>query len=198
MPRKRPDAAAPAAASPESEIAKLRRERVQRIADKAFATVAKKRKASPGGGPSVKSMLDDLGLEPILEGIEAGKFISTIAEGLGIERRTLNRWIDETDERRNAVKTARIEAGHAYALKAQDALLALTSDATQADIAKARELASHFRWMASRMNRAEYGDQQVIELRTSVADLTDEELDREIARKAGILSGALPAGTVLQ
>lgn len=187
MPRKKPDAAAPAAASP--------------------APAAPPRKRRPPNGcagtdvKSAKMILDELGIDAILDKIEAGQPVLKIAAELGITRRRLNEWVDETDEKRSAVRAARIEASHAYALKAEEVLTSLASDSTQADIAKARELASHYRWMAKAISPADYGDRQTIEVKTpEVADMTDEEIDREVAKKAAALAraGLMPAGTVLQ
>jgi transposase-like protein len=183
MPRKKPDAAGVPAASPPAP---------------------KTTKATPGrhahkGAPSDKSILDAHGLEPILEAIESGKWLSQIAQEIGVPKRRLHEWIGETDERANAVKASRMEAGHAFTLKAERVLLDLEKDATNAEVQKARELKSHYHWMAERMNRNAYGTQTVVEIRTDASDLSDAQLEAEIATKlAAAAVGGAPLGTRLQ
>ena len=49
-------------------------------------------------------------------------------------------------------------------------------------LAEARELASHYRWKASKSNPREYGDKLEIDQRTTITDLTEEQLDAKLAR----------------
>ncbi|MCY1243810.1 hypothetical protein D9M72_568450 [compost metagenome] len=49
-------------------------------------------------------------------------------------------------------------------------------------MAKARELASHFRWKASKANPREYGEKLEIDQKTTITDLTEEQLDAKLAR----------------
>jgi hypothetical protein len=182
MPRKKPDAAGVPAASPPSAPVKKAPVRLDR-----------------NGQPSAKSILDAYGLEPILEAIEAGKWLAQIAQDIGIPKRRLHEWIGETDERANAVKLSRSEASHAFTEKAERVLVDLPDDATNAQITKARELKSHYHWMAERMNRNVYGTQTVVELRTAASDLSDAQLEAEIATKmAAAAVGGAPLGTRLQ
>lgn len=197
MPRKKPDAAAPAAASPvdaESEIAKLRREKT------AAREETRKAKAS-GKPPSTAEILDRYGLDAILDEIERGKFMPAIAAEIGVPRRTMVDWINRDETRRLAVEAAQLEAGNAYAAKAEAVLTNLPDDPSTGAIAKARELASQYRWMAKMMNRAVYGDQAKVEVVTPASELSDEQLAKEIAAHAAALPGILPNapdGTRLQ
>lgn len=144
--------------------------------------------------PTAAQTLDALGIEAILDMIEEGKWLKQIATAIGVNRRRLHEWINEDATRRQAVATARVEAAHTFTMKAEQVLLDLEADATAATIAKARELRSHYHWMASRMNPKDYGDRQTVEILTPADKLSDEEIEKELAARLG----GVPIGTVLQ
>jgi hypothetical protein len=57
----------------------------------------------------------------------------------------------------------------------------LKPDATTAEFQRARELAHHHRWQAKMRDRKRFGDQQEITVVTPVSEMSDEQIDREIA-----------------
>jgi hypothetical protein len=48
--------------------------------------------------------------------------------------------------------------------QAEEELVGLGSEATPGDIARARELASHYRWRSKALAPADYGDRQAVEV----------------------------------
>ena len=90
----------------------------------------------------------------------------------------LCQWIAANPERSARAREARVTAAATYADKAE----LILSDATDPfQLARARELASHYRWRASKASPKEFGDKIEIEQNTTVRDLTDEAIDVRLA-----------------
>lgn len=99
--------------------------------------------------------LDQLGVDALCDRICAGESQVEIAQDIGVGIATLSRWIAADVERSARVREARISAARTYADMAEKQL----KDATDPfGLAKAREIASHYRWKASKANPREYGD----------------------------------------
>ncbi len=124
------------------------------------------------------------GEEAMLEAIEGGMSLTKLAAEIGLARhRQLREWIKRDPERQKRFWAACEASAESFADLAQQVLFDLKSGATHAEVQRARDLASHYRWEAKMRNRAKYGDQQVIEVRETVQDMSDEQLDREIAAR---------------
>lgn len=125
-----------------------------------------------------KEKLDQLGVEWLCNQIIDGQSQTSIAQSVGVSLATLSNWIAADIERSARVREARIASSRAYDEKAEQALM----DATDPfELAKARELASHYRWKASKTNPKEYGERVEIDQKTSITDLTEEQLDAKLA-----------------
>jgi transcriptional regulator with XRE-family HTH domain len=96
----------------------------------------------------------------ILARIENGESIAAIAASLGADRSTLSRWLNAEEHRSARAREARQAAAAAYDEQAEQELRAAT-DLFQ--LAKARELAQHLRWRASKINPKAYGDRLEVE-----------------------------------
>lgn len=121
---------------------------------------------------------DAMGIDGLCEKLIAGESQTAIARGLGVSLATLINWIAATPERSARAREARITSASSYADKAEQIL----SEATDAlSLAKARELASHYRWKASKASPREFGEKIEIEQNTTVRDLTDEAIDARLA-----------------
>jgi hypothetical protein len=143
-----------------------------------------------GTAPAFVAKIEAFGGETaIIERIAAGDYLQAIAEKIGVATTSFYHWAFATPEREKLVKEAQRLAGTADAAKAEKILHDLPRDATPAEIARARELASHYRWSAKMRDRKTYGDQQEVTVRTEAADLTDEQLDAEIAALQGKRDG---------
>jgi hypothetical protein len=122
---------------------------------------------------------DALGIDALCEKLIAGCSQTKIAKDIGISIATLCNWIAADPERSARAREARIAAARSYDDIAEQVLV----DATDPfGLAKARELASHYRWRASKSNPREYGDKIEIDQRTTITDLTEDQLDAKLAR----------------
>ncbi len=144
-----------------------------------------------------EAKLDLFGLEAVCDEILSGNTRSAICKKLGITRASLIRWIALDSERQARVREAHIDAAQAYDEMAEEALKsARGKDA----LARARDLAHHYRWRASKANPREYGEKLQVDQTTTVVNLSDEEIDRrradikaKLAAAEQAASGAAPA-----
>lgn len=126
-----------------------------------------------------KNQLNDLGVEWLCSRIIDGYSQTAIAREMGIGVSTLSDWIAGDPERSAHVREARVSAARTFSEKAE-IVIAEASDPFA--LAKAKELAHHYRWQASKASPREYGDKIEIEQKTTLTDLTDEQLNERIAK----------------
>ena len=125
------------------------------------------------------SSLNAYGIDKVCEHLMEGKSQSHIAEQIGVGLASLIRWIAADVERSARAREARIAAARQFDEKAEAELRAASDPFT---LAKARELAQHYRWKASKASPKEYGDKIEIDQKTTLVDLTDEQLDARLAQ----------------
>jgi hypothetical protein len=105
--------------------------------------------------PIVRDKLDALGIDALCDRIASGVSLTALAESLEISRYAMSSWIAADETRSARAREARIIAASAYA----DLALAAIKDAPDPfELTRARELASHYRWQASKASPQEYGD----------------------------------------
>ena len=122
---------------------------------------------------------DALGVEALAERLIAGETQTGIAVSIGVSQATLINWIALDPERSARTREARIASAASYSDKAEQVL----SEATDPfELSKARELASHYRWKASKTDPRQFGDKIEIDQRTTLTDLTEEQIDAKLAR----------------
>ncbi|MET3372011.1 hypothetical protein ABIC89_001052 [Variovorax boronicumulans] len=142
-------------------------------ASKAKKTAAKGEAATP------PSPLDVLGIDEVCDRLVGGESQTAIAQSAGVHVATLCRWLAADPQRSARAREARLASAASFADLAAQKL----EDARDPfELAKARELASHFRWKASKANPREYGEKLEIDQKTTVTDLTEEQLDAKLAR----------------
>ena len=114
-----------------------------------------------------------LSTEEVIDFVEAGESLSSISTRLGVSRRSLCRWM-RAEGAWQAYLDARQDAAEAY----DEMALQVLRDAgdTKEEIARAREMASHYRWRAKSLNQQTYGDRQSIEVKTDISQMTDEQV----------------------
>lgn len=120
-----------------------------------------RKKAAPAeAGPPVKSAsavdrINAFGLSAICEAILQPKPQRLIAEDLGVSPGSLVAWIAADPERSARVREARAQT----ALMWDDKATHVIEEAKdQFELAKAKELAHHYRWRAAKIAPREYGD----------------------------------------
>jgi hypothetical protein len=104
---------------------------------------------------TIGSMLDAVDIEWLCDKITDGDSQRSIARELGCSLGTLINWIAKDADRSARVREARLSSARAFADKAEQVL---TNAEDPFGLAKARELASHYRWQASKTNPREFGD----------------------------------------
>lgn len=132
--------------------------------------------------------LDQLGVDALCDRICAGESQTAIARDLDIGVATLCRWIAADVERSARVREARISAARSFDDLAE---YELRSAADTFELAKARELASHYRWKASKADPRGYGEKIEIDQKTTLTDLTEEQINAKLAK---LLESSAEAG----
>ena len=143
-----------------------------------------------GRNPEAQIKLDMHGLEAFVDDIIDGKSYRAIAKELGIGVSSIIRWLASDSERSARVKQALTSS----AIDCDDEALETLKD-ENIEPARAREIASHLRWRARVRNPREYGDKLEIDQKTTVVNLSAEELQAELdrIRKAREAALAVPA-----
>jgi len=134
----------------------------------------------PGNASPAQDKLDAYGLDAVCEAIVSGGTLTFVAADAGVSLTRLLAWIEVTPERSARVREARATTGRLWDEKAE----AEIRDAPdEFGLKKAKELAHHYRWRASKIAAREYGDAVTLKgdkdnpLRVSRAtELSDDEL----------------------
>ena len=121
---------------------------------------------------AVSDSLPPYDLDLICGLLRDGENLTEVAKAFKRSRDSLRKWVIEDRARQTAVDEARHEGAHAYVEKAGAVLAEITPGATKATIARARELAHHYRWMASKMMPKTYGERVELDGHVSVDPLT--------------------------
>lgn len=111
----------------------------------------------------MKSKLDGR-LDEILDLFADGETFRAVAKKVGASTRTLNKFLTRKDNVEQYYAVLQ-ESSDSYASMAEEALR--NSPADKIEIQRARELAHHYRWMASKRNPKRYGDKLDIESKVS-------------------------------
>lgn len=96
-------------------------------------------------------------IDIICEMIVEGKSITEIAKRLNVNRMTIIE-VSAKPDYSARVREARINAADKFAEMAEEVLSKLKPKSTMIEMQKARELASHYRWKASKLAPKRYGD----------------------------------------
>lgn len=111
-----------------------------------------KRGPQPGSKPRVTDGLD---IDEVCQRISDGDYLDTIAKDNGIRIGTLLAWLDETPDKSARARAARQATAKYWEEKAASGI----ADAKDGfELSKAKELAHHYRWRASKIAPKEYGD----------------------------------------
>ena len=100
-----------------------------------------------------KATPDDA-LEELCDRIQGGESQAAVAESLGVDRAELHRWVAAESQRSARVQLARANSAVVWDEKAEHEIRAAFDPF---ELSKAKELAHHYRWRASKISPA-YGD----------------------------------------
>lgn len=127
--------------------------------------------------PAAREKLDAFGLDAICDAILNTVSMTAIAESVGVSIGSLIAWIAADSERSARTREARTRTAQLWEEKAEDRLANATD---QFSLSKAKELAHHYRWRASKIAPREYGERQTIDV-NDVTPKTPEQVDKRIA-----------------
>lgn len=115
--------------------------------------------------------------DEVIERLESGSTLAQIAASCGKNRSMLTRWLQADTQRSARSVRARQLGAAAHEERADDEIRG-AQDAFE--LAKAKELAHHYRWRASKLSPREYGDKLdlTVENKGTAKELTDDELVR--------------------
>lgn len=108
--------------------------------------------ANPG---EAEAILDALGIEVLCDRVVDGETLTAICDDIGVNRGSLRRWVALDEKRMKAMHEARVASAQAFDELAEKEIRAAKSKMA---LSRARELAHHFRWRASKAAPKEYGD----------------------------------------
>jgi len=95
--------------------------------------------------------------EDVIEMIRQAKSYEDIQAKYCVHAKYLSEFITDSEYSVRAREAQKLSA-ESYAIKAEKALLEIDSLDTNAKVTRQRELASHYRWYASKKNPSSFGD----------------------------------------
>lgn len=123
-------------------------------------------------------------LEMLCDKIIAGDMMREVALEWGVTIYRLRRWIAAEPSRAAAVRAARTLSAATYDEKAEQAIKDAKDDL---ELKRAKELAHHYRWKASKIDPGQYGDKLEVGGPGDFSKTDDNELAN---RLDGLLPGA--------
>lgn len=107
-----------------------------------------------------KQKLDQAGIEQICDWIVERKTMTAIADAIGVSIGSLIVWINSDPEHSARAREARAETAKLWD---EQATKVIENAPDEFELKKARELAHHYRWRASKIAPKEYGERLEIE-----------------------------------
>lgn len=136
-------------------------------------------RSRPGRASNTAELVDAFGVDTICDLLCDGHLMAEIAAHIGVSPWAMRTYLENRPEAKAQVRAARVIGAESYVRKAEQVL---EDSRNGLEIHRARELASHYRWMAKAMDRSGYGDHIEVTQTDDPAKLKDDELDRRIAR----------------
>ena len=142
--------------------------------------------APPPPGTAIK-LCDAYGIDKVCADIIGGTSMTAIAKSLDVSIGSFLNWLNADSER-----SARVTEARRTTAKLWDELATETiKDAPDAfELSKAKELAHHYRWRASKIAPREYGDKIAVggaDDLPPIKTMSDDELAQKIALKMALL-----------
>ena len=138
--------------------------------------------------PVARDKLAEFGIDEVCAQIVSGASMTAIAAKIGVSFGSLSAWLDADPERSARARDARRSTAKLWDETAAQTIL----DAKDPfELARAKELAFHYRWRSSKIAPAEYGDKVAVEHTGEMAlrSVPDERLRLELAGLLQIATG---------
>ena len=105
--------------------------------------------------PTIAERIEAFGIEAVCDRLSNGVTMTAIAEEIGVTVGKLSQWIASDEEHSARAREARI---HAARIWDEKALSVIEQALDPFELQRAKELAHHYRWRASKTAPKEYGD----------------------------------------
>lgn len=122
---------------------------------KAAGVAASAREAAAKKQPTIADRIEAFGIEAVCERLSNGMTMTALAEEIGVTVGKLSQWIASDEEHSARAREARI---HAARIWDEKALSVVEQALDPFELARAKELAHHYRWRAAKIAPKEYGD----------------------------------------
>ena len=110
--------------------------------------------------PTIAERIEAFGIEAVCERLANGVTMTAIAEEIGVTVGKLSQWIASDEEYSARAREARI---HAARIWDEKALSVIEQALDPFELQRAKELAHHYRWRASKTAPKEYGEKTTTE-----------------------------------
>lgn len=138
-----------------------------------------------------RDKLDAFGIDAICSLIAEGKSLTQIARKAKVSIGSLRNWLAADIARSARAREVRAETAQFWDEKAE---AEIRNAKSTLGMAKARELAHHFRWRASKIAPAEYGEKLDLTAKVSPLDgMTTDEQRTLLAALEALANSAQPA-----
>jgi len=115
--------------------------------------------------------LNAIGEDAIIARLIDGDSYRAIAQDAGVQKSSLFAWLNESDERSARAKEALITSARSF----EDMAFTCIEDAADPfSLAKAKELAHHYRWAAKMRDRGTYGEKVSVAGNVGVSFITGQ------------------------
>lgn len=132
-----------------------------------------------------EARLGKLGIEALCDMMREGLSYARIGQKLKMPGTRVWKWIQADEERQMLARDALQQSADAADAMAEQVLLAIKKGASGAEISRARELAQHYRWRASKRNPRVYGERVEVDGAIGVAALTEQQVDERLLKLLG-------------
>lgn len=156
----------------------------QKLSKSGAPKSVKAKVAAPVAAPKPLTAIqkfEQLGLDAICTRLASGESQRSIADSLKADRGDFCVWLSD-DQRSARVREARVLSARHWDDKAEQVLIELEDEAKPGAVTRARELASHYRWRASKYAPRDYGDKLSLDAEINVTQQTPEQRAAKIAR----------------
>ena len=134
--------------------------------------------------------LDAKGIEAICDMMREGLSYAAIGKKLKMPGTRVWKWVQADEERQMAARDALQASADFSDAQAEAVLKSLNRSSTGAEIAKARELAQHYRWRASKRNPRVYGERIELDGALQTSHMTEEQIDARLRALLGKPAGS--------
>lgn len=105
--------------------------------------------------PVAREKLDAFGVDSLCDAVGSGKSLTSVALEVGVSIGALLGWIEADSERSARVREVRTMMASYWVERAETEI---RDAANEFELKKAKELAHHYRWKASKIAPRDYGD----------------------------------------